>query len=175
MVKILKCLLCNIYISDHYLTFIYNINSIQFDKGNGDTSEMAIMKLYVYNDKLYFGTMNFQSGAGLYVNTDDDGKIFEPLFKNGNGNRMNAYVWYLQEYNNRLYIGTFKMFGEFDLYSIGHESDDIFEIETTTAFGNDNHYGIRSMALYKDKLMIGSATAKLNYACKIFQTDFTDL
>lgn len=131
------------------------------------------MTLYVYNGKLYFGTMNFESGAGLYVSTDDDGTMFEALFKDGNENRMNAYVWYLQEYNGRLYIGTFKMFGEFDLYSTGR-ANRRFRVETTTGFESDGHYGIRSMALYQDKLMIGSATAKLDHACKIFQTDLLE-
>ncbi|MCP3944050.1 MAG: hypothetical protein GY710_21580 [Desulfobacteraceae bacterium] len=140
-----------------------------FDKGNGVQSNTAAMKLYVYKDKLYVGTMNFIQGASLYVNTNTAGTRFEPLFTQGNGHRNNSYVWYMKAFNDRLYVGTFKSFGEFDLFSAKDPGMNDWTAETIDAFGNAGQYGIRTMAVYQDKLMIGTATAKNDEACKIFE------
>eukprot|EP00484_Ammonia_sp_Unknown_P019731 CAMPEP_0197049694 /NCGR_PEP_ID=MMETSP1384-20130603/24775_1 /TAXON_ID=29189 /ORGANISM="Ammonia sp." /LENGTH=197 /DNA_ID=CAMNT_0042482011 /DNA_START=55 /DNA_END=648 /DNA_ORIENTATION=- len=119
--------------------------------------------------------MNFNfvtGGASLLVNRDKgNGKNFQTVFNGGHGNRLNAYVWSMHEYRDRLYIGTFNMFGEFDLISC-EECDKKtckFVHETTTGFDNEYQYGIRSMAVYEDKLMIGSATARRDYGCQVYQ------
>merc|ERR1712176_1249650 len=141
------------------------------------------MKLYVYNDRLYVGTMNFFKGASLWVNDDEDGLDFVPVFVEGNGNSFNAYVWQMEEYNGRLYIGTFDMDGlisdffatGFDLFSSKEAlaSSNDWLTETTTAFGNRGQYGLRSMAVIDGKLMIGSATAGADTACIVFEAKGT--
>eukprot|EP01084_Bolivina_argentea_P139984 246207_1 len=138
--------------------------------------ESGVMKLYVYKNKLYFGTMNFLSGCSLYVNTDDDGTVFETVFTGGNGNRMNIYLWYMLEFNNRLYVGTYNMRGEFDLFSIQNPMDtnEKWVTETDDAFDqNGSHeYGIRTITIFEDKMMIGSATSSVyEAACQVFEAN----
>ncbi|MCP4133931.1 MAG: hypothetical protein GY754_23375 [bacterium] len=140
-----------------------------FDAGNGFKTNTAAMKLYAYNDKLFVGTMNWIKGSYLYMNSDEDGAIFEPIIEKGNGVIGNAYIWYMKEFNNRLYVGTFKISGSFDLYSAQNPGTDPWTIETTDGFGSFAHYGIRSMAVYQDKLIIGSATAVQEQGTKVFE------
>lgn len=141
-----------------------------FDVGNGDATNTAIMDLTVYDGKLYVGTMNFFSGAQLFSNKDRDGLEFELLFEGGNGDSQNAYVWYMCEFNDRLYVATFKTSGEFDLFSAEEPAADIeWTIETNDAFGNQYQYGVRSMIVYDDVMLIGSATARGPEATQIYQ------
>ena len=129
------------------------------------------MRMTVYNNRLYIGTMNFFSGASLLVNTDTEGLEFEFLFINGNGNRANAYVWQLQVYNNRLYVGTFDTSRQFDLFSAEGNIDNstVWDVETENAFGFFGHYGIRTMSVWNNKLMIGSASYLRNKGAIVFE------
>ena len=141
-----------------------------FEKGNGNPDNIGAMKLYVYNQQLYIGTMNWFDGAYLYSNIDHDGKIFKSVIENGMGNSKNNYIWYLKEYNNRLYAGTFKLNDTgFDLYSAIIPGADQWVHETSDSFNNPEHYGIRSMSIYRGRLIIGSATAEKNEGCLIFE------
>eukprot|EP01084_Bolivina_argentea_P223477 378107_1 len=114
--------------------------------------DIAVMKLYVYKDRLYVGTMNLIGGASLYVMDINDELM--PIFKNGNGDRRNQYVWYMQGYSGRLYIGTLKTRkGAFDLYSSTDPESEELIVETDDGFGNEGQYGVRSMVVYQGKLM----------------------
>ena len=68
-------------------------------------------------------------------------------------------------------MGTFKTSGEFDLYSASepYVDEQDWNIETTDAFGQPWHYGIRTMIVVNDSLMIGTATARRDEACKVFR------
>lgn len=184
----------NIWLSDfmiynnYFYTGTLNTNGMQlwrtsngidfeniFVEGNGLPGNTAAMKLYVYRNKLYIGTMNFFVGASLWVNDDNEGISFVPVFLNGNGNPMNAYVWYLQEFQNRLYVGTFDMeledenFMGFDLFSSSEPGKDEWIKETDNGFGNPGFYGIRNMAIIDNKLIIGTATMAAELGCIVFE------
>eukprot|EP01084_Bolivina_argentea_P259446 437763_1 len=137
--------------------------------------DTAVMKLYVYNNILYVGTQNDINGASLYANIDDEGIIFKPIFTKGNGDPNNKYVWYMQEFNNRLYLSTFNLekiwptSGKFSLFSSKNPQSNIWTTETLNAFGNDGHFGIRSMTVFNERLMMGTATAQQDMACKVFE------
>lgn len=132
--------------------------------GYGIQSDIAIMKLVEFDGQMYVGTMNYDVGASLLVSTNSETNStadeFTYVYTGGNGEVMNVYTWYMIEYEGLLYIGTFHAYGqeEFDLYSSADPVNTELTVETTNAFGNNNIYGIRSMAVYQDKLIIGSAS-----------------
>ncbi len=86
----------------------------------------------------------------------------------GGEHKNNVYVWYMKEYRNRLYAGTFKL-GGFDLYSAEEPGVDEWTMETSNGFGDIEHYGVRSMAVFQDRLIIGTATASPAGGCKIYE------
>ena len=150
-----------------------------FEHGNGAEGNKAAMKLYVYEGRLYIGTMNFLRGASLWVNEDSEGLVFVPVLVGGNGNHWNAYLWYLQAFNGRLYVGTFDMSEDgwgipgFDLFSSKEAMPDSKDWikETTDGFGNPGQVGIRTMGVTEDgqRMMIGSATSESELGCIVFE------
>lgn len=54
--------------------------------GAGIPTDRAFMKLYVFNDRLYMGTMNFREGASLLVSTDANATDFEHIYTKGYDN-----------------------------------------------------------------------------------------
>ena len=148
-------------------TYFENI----FINGNGDKNDWNAMKLYVFQSRLYIGTMNIVNGASLWRNVDDDGKVFETVFTSGNTDRYNSYVWQMVEYNDRLYVGTLNIDNnlEFILYSSSNPGYDPWVIETGDAFGNPYQYGLRTMDVYENKLIIGTATNQYNDSCQVYE------
>ena len=145
---------------------------VLFRNGNGNPKDWAIMKLYSYNDRLYLGTMNWNTGAALLVSTDITATKFTYAWIDGNGNPENAYTWYIIDYNDRLYVSTFHTGGnnEFDLYSSETPETGDFDIETLDAFGiAPDMYGIRCMVVYDDKLLMGGAAR--NVPTKVFEAE----
>lgn len=141
-----------------------------FREGNGNPSDTALMKLVLFNNRIYIGTMNFEEGASLLVSEDERATSFKTLFTKGNGNRNNVYMWYMIGFESRLYVGTFHQFGreEFDLFSSADPETDGFIVETDDAFGlAKNMYGIRSMTVFNNTLIIGGASN--NKPTKVFE------
>ena len=138
-----------------------------FEAGLGLPANTHAMTLYTFNNKLFVGTMNRAHGCYLYVS--EDGINFEPRIKNGLASPKNSYIWSLQEYNGRIYAGTFYeanlFFGNFHLYSSA--DGDEWIIENTNALGFPQHYGIRTMAVFNDKLIMGTAAALSG--CKVIE------
>jgi len=126
--------------------------------------------------------MNFFVGTSLFVSSN--GVNFDTVYINGNGDARNAYTWWMHEYNGRLYVATFNtgdildptVPGEFDLFSKQDPSDPNEEwvVETTNGFSNPFQYGIRSMETFDGKLIIGTATATVPGALKIFEASPAD-
>ncbi len=138
-----------------------------FKDGLGIKENTHVMTLYTFNNKLFIGTMNRANGCYLY--DSKDGINFEVKLENGFTSNINSYLWALQEYNGRLYAGTFNeyslLFGNFHLYSSA--DGDEWVVEDENALGFSLHYGIRTMAVFNDKLMIGTATAFKG--CKVIE------
>eukprot|EP01084_Bolivina_argentea_P284332 487277_1 len=137
--------------------------------------DMALMRFIVYNNKLYFGTMNWVEGTSLWCSQDGTQGSFKKVYSEGYDSRFNIYTWSLEEYNGRLYIGTFNLYGDFELLSVIEPGDDELIREATNsgkglAGFNSGHYGLRSMAIYNDTLIMGSADASPTEATIIWAT-----
>jgi len=78
------------------------------DDGFGDKNNVWFSDIVAFNDYLYVGTLNEESGMQLW--RSGDGKLFTNVFKNGNGAEHNLAVMKLYVYNDRLYIGTMNFF-----------------------------------------------------------------
>jgi hypothetical protein len=129
-------------------------------------SNFAAMKLIAFKDQLFISTMDFFRGFDLYATAD--GVAFERVMEYGFNKPSNAYLWQMQEYNGRLYAGSYDHHvppnGAFTLFSTADGKD--WRVETDTAFDNHWHYGVRSMAVFDNRLIIGTASAR--YGTKIF-------
>ena len=146
-----------------------NIN-IDININVTDALNWAIMKLNVFENKLYIGTMNLFNGASLLVNANDNCTMFDTIFLDGNNDRLNVYVWSMENYYNRLYIGTFKQFllnetfeSQFAMFSNDKPGIDKWVYETNNAFNNSDQYGLRTMKVFNqmgnEYLIMGTANA----------------
>lgn len=134
------------------------------------TSNLGALKLFVFRDHLYIGTMDFDAGFDLYRSAD--GVHFERVLDHGFTNRHNAYIWQMQEYHGRLYAGAYDhrpplLHGRFQLYSSADGKD--WAVETKNGFGSDWCYGVRTMAVFQDQLIIGTASSRRG--CKVFAAE----
>lgn len=141
-----------------------------FKGGLDKSTNTAAMKLYVFNNKLFVSTMDYTKGFDLYMS--EDGINFERVIKKGFNNRHYAYLWQLEEYNGKLYAGTYHHGGFMNLprgtFSLLSSDDGIeWKVENDNAFGNPWYYGIRTTAVFDDKLILGTASAR--YGCKIIE------
>eukprot|EP01084_Bolivina_argentea_P284331 487270_1 len=164
---------------------VVGLDVYRSESGNPDTWElvydgqtisaydMALMRFIVYNNKLYFGTMNWVEGTSLWCSPDGAVDSFTRVYSGGYDSRYNMYTWSLEEYAGRLYIGTFNLYGDFELLSVSEPGDDelIWEAPNQGLTGfNSGHYGLRSMAIYNDTLIMGSADASPTEATIIWAT-----
>ena len=141
-----------------------------FQDGPDKRTDMAAMKLYVFQGRLFVSTMDFFKGFDLYVTADGD--HYERVLKNGFNDRHNGYLWQMEEYDGRLYAGTYNHHlplpdGAFNLLSSA--DGDHWIVENDTGFGHPWYYGIRSMAVFDGKLILGTASAE--YGCKVFEAE----
>jgi hypothetical protein len=135
--------------------------------GLSDKRNRGMMKLMVFKDKLFVASMNFSRGACVFMS--EDGVNFTPVLEQGLISKTNAYIWQLQEYNGRLYAGTYNHrlpipTGAFMLFSSADGQE--WKIENTDGFGDRGYYGLRTMALFQDQLIIGTASAR--YGAKVY-------
>ncbi len=148
-----------------------------FDRGYDNIHNMGAMKLALYKDRLYIGTMNWLQGFEVYASKEtldhyeqecpdipfikvlvDD----EPALL-----RYSPYMWYMKEYRGKLYGGAFRLTGGFKLFSSGDGEE--FEMETEDSFGCPDQYGVRTMESFKGRLMIGTATIVPWKSCKVLE------
>lgn len=135
--------------------------------GLGQLTNMAVLGTSVFHDLLYLGTANFLFGADMFRSAD--GVNWEQLVDNGFDDPRQAYVWRMKEYRGDLYLGTWTegklplLFGEGGrLYRMDPEEN--FEqlmgpegLLMDEGFGDWQNYGIRTMAVYDEKLYLGTA------------------
>ncbi|MBI5394720.1 MAG: hypothetical protein HZA91_05410 [Verrucomicrobia bacterium] len=141
-----------------------------FKGGLDKATNVGALKLLVFQDRLYVGTMDYSRGFDLYRTAD--GVHFERVLENGHTSRYNAYLWQMEEYHGRLYAGIYDYRvplprGRFQLYSSADGKN--WAIETADGFGNLWHYGARTLAVFQDRLIIGTASAR--YGCKVFAAE----
>jgi hypothetical protein len=149
------------------------------------------MKLIVFKDKLYVSTMDFFRGFDLYAS--GDGVNFQRILEKGHTGGHNAYLWQMKVYNGRLYAGTYHHklplpSGAFELYSTGDGVEWIMENVPEPGSGKSKkswrkkssenqepryswpdpyYYGVRSMAVFDNKLIIGTASPR--YGCRVYE------
>lgn len=151
-----------------------------FEHGYNDLGNTGAMKLALYNNRLYVGTMNWFSGFDLFVSEksldqypgENPDMIFINILNDDRAGGLSPYVWYLMPYNDKFYAGTFRLTGGFKLFS--SVDGENFELETNNSFGCPDQYGIRAMEEFKGRLMIGTAGANPYRACKILEVTPTN-
>ncbi|HHF55803.1 MAG TPA: DUF11 domain-containing protein [Thermoplasmatales archaeon] len=147
------------------------------EPGLGDDNNWAVMSAVVYNGMLYIGTLNFNDGAEIWRTRD--GVTWEPVELYGFG-RTNGYIWRLIEYKGMLVAGTLNPFfgceiwasdtgeaGTFKQVNInGMDASFTLPANIGAFVGRDDgpivywadQYGVRSVAIYDDYLIIGTAS-----------------
>jgi hypothetical protein len=146
-----------------------------FDNGYDNPLNTGAMKLTLYRDRLYIGTMDWFQGFDVFASadtldhyTDENPEIpFVKVLEDDRKGRWSPYMWYMQEYDGKLYAGAFRLVGGFKLFS--STDGENFELETDDSFGCPDQYGVRSMEVFKDRLMIGTATIANEKSCKILE------
>lgn len=137
-------------------------------QGIGKTTNWGALKLHVFKDKLFVASQDYLQGFDLYVT--EDGINFEAALEKGFKDRHYGYLWQLEEYHGRLYAGLYyhRGFrlpkGRFGLISSADGEE--WEVENDNGFGNDYQYGVRSMAVFNDQLLLGTASAK--FGCRVY-------
>jgi hypothetical protein len=132
-----------------------------FDRGLTRRSNTGVMKVCVFQDRLFVSTADFFHGFDLFSSAD--GRNFETVLSRGYQDRHYAYLWSLQEYRGRLYAGLYYHrglnlpTGRFALLSSADGKD--WTVENDNGFANPWYYGVRTLTVFNDELIIGSASA----------------
>jgi len=117
--------------------------------------------------RFIFATTNATDGFALYYT--ENGTSYDLLASGGLGTPRQAYGWSFAEFGNRLFFGTYNQGTLFSPFNDGaglYRSRDglnYFELSgdqgfwSDEGFGNDQNYGIPSMAVYRDRLYLGTA------------------
>ena len=148
------------------------------EPGFGKPHNVGAMCAYVYNDRFYLGTGNYVTGTDLL--RTDDGVTWTVLAEDGFGDPLQKYLWSMMEYKGDLYLGTYREPEWIGLDQIPggtvyrmDKAENLVQIVGTNGllmgegFDNPHNWGIRSMALYHDKLFMGTAQ---NYLWDVFAT-----
>jgi hypothetical protein len=146
-----------------------------FQNGYDDVLNTGAMKLALFNDRLYVGSMNWFTGFDLLVSEQNldvyaganPEMAFNRILKDDLAGGLSPYAWYLMPYNGRFYVGTFRLTGGFKLFS--SVDGEHFELETEDSFGCRDQYGLRTMEEFKGRLMIGTAGMTPHRSCKILE------
>jgi hypothetical protein len=133
------------------------------------------MKLALFNDRLYVGSMNWFTGFELFVTEksldeypgENPDMVFTKILGDDRVGGVSPYAWYLRSHNGQFYVGTFRPIGGFKLFSSA--DGEHFELETEDSFGCPDQYGIRTMEQFKGRLMIGTACVMPYRSCKILE------
>jgi len=135
--------------------------------GLSQTTNMGVMGVAIFNDRLYLGTADLLFGADLF--RTDDGKNWVQLINNGFSDQRQAYIWRMKEYRGDLYMGTFHE-GHFPLFL--HEGGRLYRMDPQErfeelvgpdgllmdeGFGDWMNYGMRTLSVFNEKLYIGTA------------------
>ena len=136
---------------------------------------MAAMKLTVYQDRLFVGTMNQLRGGQLYATQDDLSSYdsgedfrFKSVIPDEIQDRNSPYVWYLAPYNDRLYMGSFTTATGFRLSSSLNGLED-WTMESSNGFDEPSNWGVRSMDQFEDSLIIGTSTASDKHSGRVYE------
>ncbi len=127
----------------------------------------GILALTTFNRRLIFSTVNLVSGFGMF--TSKDMVLIEQIGSDGMGDSNMAYGWSFAEFGDWLFMGTFSQGTLFNLFGTGsnlymtRDAVDLVKMVGENGrwagpgIGDDHNYGIPSMAIYNDKLYIGTA------------------
>ena len=141
-------------------------------------SNLGVMKLVEYADRLYLGTVNYIDGFTL-LSSDDPSEpdSWTVLTTNGFENSDSAYFWSAVVVDGMLVAGTFNSGISGGLLpllpldgraQILYTTDGVnFQTMVDDGFGVPFTYGIRCMAVSGQQLVVGTAT---NFMIPDFQT-----
>jgi hypothetical protein len=121
--------------------------------GNGEN--LGVLSMAEFQGCLYVGTTN---GQGAEVHCSQDGVNWKLSYKAAGDPQREWHAWKLHVFANRLYLGLGRLehvwWSGFRLVSTadGHTWIDDLEPSIVT------HYGVRSMAEYRERLYLGTAS-----------------
>lgn len=153
--------------------------------GFGESDNVGICSMKVFNDYLYASTMNWDPAlfGGFEIWRSNDGVHWSKVVANGFKQNMsrtdllsgvtNTYGWCMEVFQNQLYVGTFNSCYRF-LRNTGmgcqlwrtHSGTNWTKVDLPTGvegiyqdgFGEPENYGIRTLIVYNNELYVGTAT-----------------
>jgi hypothetical protein len=121
----------------------------------GNPENLGILCMAVFDGHLYAGTTN---GTGAEVFRSADGLAWELVHKAAGDPEREWHAWKLHAYGDRLYLGLGRLehvwWSGFRLLSTDNGLDWSTDMEPTMT----THYGLRSMAEYRGRLYLGTAS-----------------
>lgn len=156
--------------------------------GGEELSNVGVMKLIIFQGRIYLGTANYSDGFTLLrtATPDDDGS-WEVISTDGFGNPDNAYVWAMVEWDGKLMLGTFNsgvqygdsLFAVLDGFGELYSSENGIDWEFVPgAYANVFNYGIRNMLVTQNgDLLLGMASNFLlpDASSSLYTSQYLDL
>lgn len=151
-----------------------NFDNVKPDyDGKGDLSNLGVMKLIEYNDRLYLGTVNYADGFTLLSSDDpSNSSSWTTITTDGLGDSDNAYSWSAAVMDDMLLFGTFNTGLTGGEYSdmlpllpmdgraqLLYTTDGLFfDTLIDDGFGDQFNYGFRNMLVSDGRLFVGTAS-----------------
>jgi hypothetical protein len=125
------------------------------DDSFGNPMNNGIISMAVFDGRLYIGTSNTEGGE---VHRSADGLRWERCWKGAGDPERNWHAWKLYTYAGRLYLGIGRLeriwWSGLGLFSTADGVEWVLETDYSLA----THYGLRSMAEYRGRLYLGTAS-----------------
>jgi hypothetical protein len=119
----------------------------------GSTNNQGMISSVVFRDRIYFGTTNVSGGE---IHSSADGVKWELSLKLTGFRDWHAWKMYV--FNDRLYCGLGRLeyiwWSGLGLYSTGDGREWVQEMDGSVLA----HYGLRTMAEYRGRLYLGTAS-----------------
>lgn len=132
---------------------------VVMDDAFGTKDNAGIISSGVFRDRIYFGTSNNVGGAEIHSSAD--GRSWERCLKltgSMEGPERDWHAWKMHVFNDRLYCGLGRLdyiwWSGLGLYSSADGQEWTQETDNSLLA----HYGLRSMAEYRGRLYLGTAS-----------------
>lgn len=140
----------------------YNSNKIELvgSNGFGNRFNSGAWSACEYNNELYIGTMNWNTGCEIWKSADGVNwtKVIIPN-GDGFGTNYNVYAWNIKVYNNSLYVGTCNLNPEegCQLWEYNGLQWKKVDLPGGDGFGQAGNYGVRNLIVYNNELYVATA------------------
>ncbi len=133
------------------------------DDGFNNADNVNILPTVEYEDELYIGVFNSQSGGEVWKT--DDGKDWDCVMSGGFGNAANIVPWSGAVYKDNIYFGTGNLFG-FEVYRSDNGSD--WEKVGEGGLGSASSTKAMTLTEFEGDLYLG--TSNFETGAQLFRT-----